>query len=341
MAIEQFANNARTTLASGMDGSQTTLSVTSATGFPSVGQFRIIIENEILLVTGVSGTTFTVTRGAESTSAASHSSGVSVTHIITKGSLDKRVEDECLVDTFANRPTAGKAGRLFLPSDGNVLYRDTGAEWRGLCLGHYMKSPPVLSNWAWINQGTATAVDEAGTIRLTAIANNGLDAKILKKSAPSTPYTITAAFEYYISNLGVVQQGGSFGLCWRQSSDGKLILNAHRIATNGGTFSPWSLFSEDWNSATSRSAANFTQTTSNAMPHFRPNLLWVRITDNGTNRIVYFSFDGLVWFQMLSETRTTFLTGDEVGFFINNDWGGQSGNSVFDNYIRLVHWEES
>jgi hypothetical protein len=38
-------------------------------------QFRVLVGTEIMIVTNVSGTTFTVTRGAEGTTAASHSSG--------------------------------------------------------------------------------------------------------------------------------------------------------------------------------------------------------------------------------------------------------------------------
>jgi len=87
MATEQFANNASTTLNGGINNAVTSLVVTSASGFPSSGNFRIIIDSEIMIVTAVSGTTFTVTRNAESTSAASHSNGAAVTCILTAGSI--------------------------------------------------------------------------------------------------------------------------------------------------------------------------------------------------------------------------------------------------------------
>jgi hypothetical protein len=85
---EQYANLAATTL-SGNGGSitsgATSMIVASASAFPTVGQFRVIVESEIMIVTAVSGTTFTITRGAESTSAASHNDGVAVTHVCTAG----------------------------------------------------------------------------------------------------------------------------------------------------------------------------------------------------------------------------------------------------------------
>jgi hypothetical protein len=339
MAIEQFKNLAASTLDTSIDGSQTTLDVVSAASFPSSGQFRIKVEDEFMLVTGVSSNTFTVTRGAEGTSGASHSAGVAVTHVLTAGALDKRIEDECLVDTFANRPTAGKAGRLFLPSDGAVLMRDTGSEWRGLgYLGRTFKQPQAVSNWTWVNQGGATATDDAGTIKVVDPAHNGLNARILKKSAPSTPYVITAAFTYQIFNPGTQLDGCSFGLCWRQSSDGKLILSGMRYGQSRG----WGIWGEDWNSETARNGSNWTAANYDSTNLITPipQVVWVRIEDDGSNRKTYVSFDGgLTWLQMLSEGRTTFLTGNEVGFFINNNVG--SATPVFDNFIRLVSWEES
>lgn len=90
MPYEQFANNAATTLSAACTNVATSISVTSSTPFPTAtngGQFRVLIGTELLIVTAISGTTWTVTRGAEGTTAAAHSSGDAVTHIITRDSL--------------------------------------------------------------------------------------------------------------------------------------------------------------------------------------------------------------------------------------------------------------
>lgn len=92
MAVEQFANNAQSTLSAAITSGATALTVASAGAFPSVPQFRIIVEDEIMLVTGVSGTTFTVTRGVEGTAAAAHATTTGgnptqVTHVLTAASL--------------------------------------------------------------------------------------------------------------------------------------------------------------------------------------------------------------------------------------------------------------
>lgn len=91
---EQFANNASSTLNGAINNSTTTIVVTSATPFPTVGNFRLLIGTnpstaEIVLVTGVSGTTFTVLRGQENTSPSSWPDLTTVTHILTAGAVEQ------------------------------------------------------------------------------------------------------------------------------------------------------------------------------------------------------------------------------------------------------------
>lgn len=74
--MENFANNFVTTLAADITSSATTLSVASASGAPSPN-FRILVDGELMLVTGVSGTDFTVTRGIEGTGAVAHTAAAS------------------------------------------------------------------------------------------------------------------------------------------------------------------------------------------------------------------------------------------------------------------------
>lgn len=87
-ATEQFANYVATTLNGAINNSVTSITITSATGFPAAAQYRIKIDSEILIVTAGAGTTtWTVTRGAEGTTAASHSNGAAVAHVLTAGAL--------------------------------------------------------------------------------------------------------------------------------------------------------------------------------------------------------------------------------------------------------------
>ncbi len=89
MTTEQFSNLAQTTLASTVSAGATSLIVASASGFPAGGQFRIVIDQEIFLVTAVSGVTFTVTPGYEGTMQAAHAGGAAVAHILTAGVISQ------------------------------------------------------------------------------------------------------------------------------------------------------------------------------------------------------------------------------------------------------------
>lgn len=82
---ERFTNLAQTTLSAAIvvTTSPVTISVTSAAGFPS-GPFRILIDNEIFVVTSGFGTTSWVcTRPVDNTAAATHLNNATVTHILT------------------------------------------------------------------------------------------------------------------------------------------------------------------------------------------------------------------------------------------------------------------
>lgn len=89
---ENFANEYESTLDGGIDDTVTTLDVVSATGAPSAN-FRIRIDDEYMLVTGVASETFTVTRGIEGSTPASHSSGAAVTHVLTAGGLSQAMSE--------------------------------------------------------------------------------------------------------------------------------------------------------------------------------------------------------------------------------------------------------
>lgn len=100
---ENFANTYQTTLndAGGISAGDTSMVVTSATGAPAAN-FRVKIESELILVTVVAGTTFTITRGIEGTTAASHADGATVTHVLTAGVVQTISDRMTLVHLTAN-----------------------------------------------------------------------------------------------------------------------------------------------------------------------------------------------------------------------------------------------
>ena len=75
-------SSASTTVSGNVTASATTVAVVSAGSFPATAEFRVQVDSEILLVTAGAGTTtWTVTRGADGTAAATHTTGAAVTLI--------------------------------------------------------------------------------------------------------------------------------------------------------------------------------------------------------------------------------------------------------------------
>jgi hypothetical protein len=106
MATELFANQPLTTVSSGgtdapSPGTSQTWTVASSSPFPAAAtgtsQFHVCDTaagktGEIIAVTNVSGTTWTVTRGAESSTPVAHASGFTVQQAVTAGGLGQFVQ---------------------------------------------------------------------------------------------------------------------------------------------------------------------------------------------------------------------------------------------------------
>jgi len=112
MANMLFANNCNTTLASSLTNVATTMSVTSATGFPSptgsqyfyctLADAATQTTIEIVKVTAVSGTTFTITRGQDGTSGTAFAAGAVVSLRLVRANLNDFPKlDEANTFTFA------------------------------------------------------------------------------------------------------------------------------------------------------------------------------------------------------------------------------------------------
>lgn len=226
---------------------------------------------------------------------------------------------------YASRQAAAKAGRLFLPTNSAYVERDTGAAW-GSWGPIFPLTPPVDADFAWINQGGASVVTTNGFIHLAAPATSGNSMRIRKKAAPATPYTITAR----LHALGSINQ--IYGLCFRQSSDGKLHSFAILGSTSSGIGSQ-GLFSTKFTDPTTFSANYSTQVTGLMSMFGMPWFL--RIADDGSNRICSVSTDGINFFVFHTVGRTDFLTADEVGFF------SDSVSASVASGVSLLSWKQA
>src|SRR5688500_1297975 len=93
-----------TTLAASVDDVATTITVAAAVGYPAVPYAVIVgsgVTEEVLLVTAAAGTSWTVTRGYDGTTAKAHAAGAAVYHGVIAADLTGRytsTEVDALLD---------------------------------------------------------------------------------------------------------------------------------------------------------------------------------------------------------------------------------------------------
>lgn len=227
---------------------------------------------------------------------------------------------------YGSEPGSPNSGDLDLYNNAPYIARYSGSIWAPWG-PIFPMTTPVNGDFSWVNQGSSTVAQTYGPIVLVTPQGGGTNFVGRVKTAPSTPYTITAAFMPF--NLGSFHYG--IGLGFRESGTGEISLAYIQYNQFVGD-STIAYRVDNLNSATSVNGAV-------AGPWIGWTItpvLWFRITDNGTNRIYYTSMDGQTWTQLTSVGRTSFLTADQVGFFV--DTVGANG---FDQTSLLLSWQET
>ena len=325
---EKFKNLASTTLTEDLDNAETEVDVASAMGFIG-GNFRILVDREIMKVTGVSGTTLTVVRGQEGTAATTHSNGATVKHVLTAGALDAHDQDDLAAyDTLASRPVAGTPGRIFLPTDGLFLERDNGSIWEKFG-PIWPMTPPLASDFPiWVNQGTATFMDNKGAPILVAPAVSNSNYRARVKDYPAGSFTVEMAFTV---NAYVISSPYA-GLVIRDSISMKFVT-----LSVSGSQGDIQVNAYNWNSPTSSSGS----VTGAAQCHLGEAwLIWLKYYDDGTtNRVFSASVDGYNWAQVVSISRTDWIVPNQIGIGVNS-YAGYSSNGSTDTALNLLHWRQ-
>jgi hypothetical protein len=279
---EKFTNDAETTLNGGITAGATTLTLTSATGFDTEGDYRILIDEELMLVTAVSGMTATVTRAIEGTTGVTHANGATITRVLTSGAIDDWIVDR---DPWANlrRP-----------------YRILDAS----------GDPLTQSDFTKINvtERSGTLTDQGRFITMKTDSNSVSQISAAVRSAPSAPYTLYMAMTYMaLSDDGA--NGTMLGLVLRESATDKFSY---------WTLRPGATQDLRIITQTGVSGVGTTRYQDGIGTGHMP--IWFSLNDTGTVLNYGLSTDGYNFLTILSANRTTHFTTapDEIGFCINN-----------------------
>lgn len=215
-------------------------------------------------------------------------------------------------------------GKLKKCTNGTVSDLDTGSGSSAYKCGLIDCTAPTLGDFTGVNVASATTdTSLTNTVYLTSdlTASSGISINLWKKAAPSTPYTARACFR-----LQPAFYYGRAGMVFRESGTGK-------VETIGfmHTSSTVEIRLDRWDSPTTINGGPV-GTVWHAQAY--ASEVCFQIEDDGTNRKVYVSNDAVKYRLYASYTRTTFLTADEIGFFVasGNDWDSMQA--------RLMHWAQ-
>ncbi len=196
--------------------------------------------------------------------------------------------DSTLTAAYGSRPAPSNDGNLFLPSDGYTVERDTGTAYVPWGPLFPFTRPPAAADFT-ANRTGATLTEDAGAlvIRRTGAMSG------YHRAAPATPYTITAAVLLRLIPTNFSQAG----LLFRDSGTGNFVR--FNVVHNNGW--QWQVDKVDTN-------GTFVAAYLTTPPQFLGGILWLRIADDGTNRICSYAVDGRNFHVLHTVGRTDYIT---------------------------------
>ena len=300
-ANEQTVSDAETLLSTASASIDTTITVANPAPVPTEGVFRLIVDTEIMLVTGVSGSTFTVTRGVDGTGAADHVINSQVSSVVTRDSLNRFISER--INSLAPERPAYRIA----DSNGDKL---------------------DSSDFIVHNGSTLTLHNEAcGAITLEQPTQGSTTIAKILRTAPSAPYVVTGAFR--VSALADdLEDGGIFGPLFRDNS-GNETINWRWRPFDGVRGQQW---------RANHNQGDVFQAGLGSFARFDikiGSIHWFQIEDNNTNIKFHYSADGVHFITVFVESRTLTLPAapDQIGISINNI-------STQTAFVQLLAWQE-
>jgi len=176
---------------------------------------------------------------------------------------------------------------------------------------------PFYQSGSIVTPTTASFANTYKTSGFNAVANGArgvamlnptgsADATCLAVNAiPSTPYTVIALGQF----VGPAQNYSGWGICAVDSSNSKNVAFLYDMSGNGSNGTRW-----DYQKQSAVGTYNGDTNIWNACGQRSVNdPVWIKVQDDGTNFIAYFSYDGEFWTKLKTVSRTDYLTPTQIG----------------------------
>jgi hypothetical protein len=162
---------------------------------------------------------------------------------------------------------------------------------------------PVLENYEWVNQETATVEDSIYGLHLSSIGATNSNHLLVKSLSGINAVTICIIPTYMYATTSYFYAG----VLLRKSSDGHMLLIGLQKT---GTY----ISIETWSSPTSKAST----LGSPSLLQSHTDLLWLRLRKNEVYYYIDYSADGYHWLNIYTYAINSFLTADQYGIFVNN-----------------------
>lgn len=320
--MQQLSNFATTQLNGAISNSDTSIVVDNGGVFPASGDFYVLIESEIILVTARSSNTLTVTRGQDGTTAASHADDSLIKLTLSRAAIEAYFGERIQSGGYASRPSTARKGWQYFANDVNLAWDYDGTNWNLIhpCFVPYANRVN-LSSWTAVNLGTSTWTDINGVMSVQVPAGTTSNIRLYHKSLPTPPFKLNTI----IYPCPMVIQFTSAGFGFYNTTDTKSYLNHVQTDNNGQQCAV-----DRYNSNTSFQGLAI------RMQHWG-GPIWLQLEDDNTNWYFRHSYNGKQYQLQFSVARNTHVTANAVCMMINRT---NNSYAADDHYQFLGYWEE-